>query len=421
MQQRTDARQLVEQGEGLLLHNSPREAAAAFSTAVQADPADPAGHLGLAEANFALGAFGIVNAAARQVLQLVHEGFDASLAQALLYVIEQRYDLASQELDRSVSLDPTRAYAHALRGYVLRRLGNAYDGSLAEARAARQSGNREISALFPSPTPAVAARPSAPPTGAAALGSYPNPASAATAQNNADTARPWNQRSAVERQVVRVNFLARGTPIVTYTLIVLNVAIYVACAVLSKDFITPVTDVNNPIYNFGIQQGSLMQHDPIQFYRIFTAMFLHYGIAHIGLNMISLLSVGVITERIFGRGRFLLIYFVGGILGGLAQAFITPDTASLGASGAIFAIFGAFGAFALLRRRSLGNAGNSILGQWIFFLALNLYFSFSNTSTIGAWDHLGGLAAGLIIGAVVILMTSSRQRRSSGGAIGPLG
>jgi membrane associated rhomboid family serine protease len=74
----------------------------------------------------------------------------------------------------------------------------------------------------------------------------------------------------------------------------------------------------------------------------------------------------------------------------------------LGASGAIFGIFGAFGAFIVLRRQFL-RGGNAIIGQWLFWLAINLYFDFSQSQlNIGTADHIGGVVAGFILGAILI-------------------
>jgi rhomboid protease GluP len=150
---------------------------------------------------------------------------------------------------------------------------------------------------------------------------------------------------------------------------------------------------------------SAVINDPLQSYRFLTAMFLHANLLHIGLNMLSLYFIGVITERVFGTGRFLIIYFLSGIVGGLAQfgldIYMNTPGAAVGASGAIFGVFGALGAFFLLRRRALGPAGNSLIGQWFFWLLINLVFSFS-VPGIAAFDHIGGLAAGLVLGALLL-------------------
>jgi membrane associated rhomboid family serine protease len=242
------------------------------------------------------------------------------------------------------------------------------------------------------------------------------------------------------RALLRLRLLLATTPAVTYALMAVNIAIYQLCAALSLDIGTPLVirsgvlqrcvdsganlygcyqaGIPNPIYFYGSQIDQLITSNPLESYRFLSSMFLHANIIHIGLNMLSLYFVGVITERLFGAGRFTLIYFASGILASIAQfgADIlsgSPDV-GLGASGAIFGIFGAFGAFILLRRRALGPAANGIIGQWFFFLILNLVFSFGGFSILGSgiagFAHLGGLVAGLILGAVLAPQIGRRRR-----------
>ena len=430
MEQTTDVRSLVEQGDRALIEGRVNDAAEAFTRAVQADPTAVDGHLGLAKAYLALDNTAYVYMAAQQVQKLAPGSAASAIAQAILFVVERQYDAALRDLERAESLAPGNAYVHALRGYCYRRLNNSYDAMSAESKAARLSGHREWSHLFPAaPAPAVAASSassSASAPGGNVVAFAPNGA-IAPADGRQAGPRSWDQRSALERQMVRARFLTRDIPIVTYTLMAINIVVYIACALVAGDFGNPFparylvntstgvfagTDPSNPIYNFGVQQGLLIQHDPTQVYRILTAMFLHEGIIHIGANMLSLYFVGVITERLFGRWRFLLIYFAGGIIAGVAQAFLTPDVPALGASGAIFAIFGAFGAFALLYRRALGPAGGAIIGQWVFWLAINLYISYTNPG-IGLYDHLGGLISGFVLGMVLArsVVQGSRRKR----------
>src|SRR5579863_5071710 len=137
MESSTDVRGLIEQGDALLLDGQVREAAADYARAVQIDPAAVGGHLGLAKANFALSTFGVVYLACKEVLKLPADPGQAALAQALLYILDRRYDPAVQELERVAQVDPGQAYAHALRGYCLRQLNRSYDAQQAEGKARR--------------------------------------------------------------------------------------------------------------------------------------------------------------------------------------------------------------------------------------------------------------------------------------------
>jgi rhomboid protease GluP len=411
MEQQADVRSLVEQADTLLIQGRIQEAAAAYARAVQLDPGAVGAHLGLAQAYLALGSYGTVYAACQEVQRLAPESAEAAVAQAIRQVLEHHYDTAILQLDQADRLRPGWPYVHALRAYCFRRLGNSYDAMSAESKAARLSGNRNWSHLFPpvqAPAPVVAPAP----VGATAGNG--------TGASSGETVRSWQERSDLERRMVRMRFATRHVPIVTYTLMAINIVVYLATAAFAGNLLTPFTDYyvdaqtqifvrtagSNPLYDFGVEQGLLIMHQPLQAYRIVTAMFLHESIVHIGVNMLSLYFVGVITEQLFGRGRFLLIYFLGGIAGGIAQAFLVPAAPSLGASGAIFAIFGAFGAYMLANRHVLGRAANAIMGQWIFWLALNLYISFTNPN-IALYDHLGGLIVGFVLG---LLLTPSVMR-----------
>jgi len=383
MEQQTDVRALIERGNELLKDERIPEAAAEFARVAQVAPQDPSGHLGLAQTNLALGQYQIASMAVQQVRQLAPDSADAAMAEAIGAVIDRRYEAALDATDREIALDPTRAYSHALRAYIYRRLGRNYDAALSEARAARLSGKRDWDKLFPpadrAPLPYVPM-----PTPVAPSGAGPQAYAAP---------RPWDQRSQVERQMTRIRFLTRGLPIATFSLIIANIIVF------GLSVLFPV------IVRQGAMIDAAVLADPLQSYRFFTAMFLHDGLLHIGLNMLSLYFIGVITERVFGTGRFLIIYFVSGLIGGLAQFGLDVYTnnlgAAVGASGAIFGVFGALGAFFLLRRRALGPAGNSLIGQWFFWLLINLVFSFS-VPGIAAFDHIGGLAAGLVLGALLL-------------------
>ena len=390
MEQQTDIQTQLTRGDTLLKEGDVRGAAEEFANAVRAEPNNPGGHLGLAEASLALGDFATTQQACAEVLRLAPESAEGALARAILAALAQRFDLALHEVDHSIELDPTRGYAHALRAYTLRRLGQRYDGALAEARAGRTWGTRDLDHLFAAvPKPVAQA-----PTVAAGADLAPQiPAQPGPT--------PWQQRSARERQMVRARFMFHGIPVVTYTLMAINIFIYLLTAMSG-----------NLLYNLGASEGDLIAHDPIQAYRILTSMFLHVSLIHIGANMLSLFFVGIIVERLFNSGRFTIIYFASGIIAGIAQAVITPTIPSVGASGAIFGIFGAFGAFLLMRRRSLGPAVNAYIGQWVFWLAINLFISF-NDPNIALWAHLGGLVSGFVIGAIMTSMAGRRRIRAA--------
>jgi membrane associated rhomboid family serine protease len=126
-------------------------------------------------------------------------------------------------------------------------------------------------------------------------------------------------------------------------------------------------------------------------YRLVTTMFVHENVPHIALNMISLWIIGVPVESRLGRLRFLLTYFACGIVASaVSYLFLGPWGQSLGASGAIFGLLGVLAVLAYRERLNMQPI--------IMTIVLNLVFSFA-VPDIDWHDHLGGLGAGLVLGA----------------------
>ena len=124
-----------------------------------------------------------------------------------------------------------------------------------------------------------------------------------------------------------------------------------------------------------------------EFYRLFTSMFLHYGLLHLAVNMWALWVLGRNLEGALGPIRFSILYVVSGLGGSVACYVFTPAAASAGASGALFGLFAAL--FILLRR--LGRDTSSIVPV----LVINLIFSFVPGISLAA--HLGGLVTGAVL------------------------
>lgn len=138
-----------------------------------------------------------------------------------------------------------------------------------------------------------------------------------------------------------------------------------------------------------------------EYYRLLTSMFLHYGIFHLLLNMYALWIVGGALEPLLGRARFLALYLLSGLGGGVATyLFAGVSTISAGASGAVFGLFAAF--YILMRR--LGRDTSMIT----MILVINLVITFL-VPNISIWGHLGGLVTGGII-AAGLAYAPARQR-----------
>jgi membrane associated rhomboid family serine protease len=138
-----------------------------------------------------------------------------------------------------------------------------------------------------------------------------------------------------------------------------------------------------------------------QWYRLITAAFLHYGIWHIFVNMYALLVLGPQLEAALGRVRYVALYTLAGIGGGVLSLALGPvNEQAAGASGAIFGLFGAL--YIIARHQKLQT--NLIVGM----IALNLVFSFT-FSNIDWRGHVGGLVVGAAVAAVYAYAPRGRR------------
>ena len=143
-------------------------------------------------------------------------------------------------------------------------------------------------------------------------------------------------------------------------------------------------------------------------WRLLSSVFLHSGAVHLGFNMISLYFLGSFVEVAFGRARFLALYLLSGLAGGLAYLYFGDFNApAVGASGAIFGLLGGILGYAL--RQGTFSWQNPLIRQLLILLALNLYIGFS-VPNISNTAHLGGLAGGFAFGWLVAPSIYSRKR-----------
>jgi membrane associated rhomboid family serine protease len=226
--------------------------------------------------------------------------------------------------------------------------------------------------------------------------------SAAVGQQCVECVRQGNKGS---RQAVGM-FGGRvsGTPVVTYTLIALNVIGYLieladGKAIYYGQMVGGAYDPN--LHELvGVALGD--------WYRLITSAFMHeppsggFGIFHILFNMWALWILGPALEGLLGRARFLTVYIVSALAGSVLFYLLAPANASaVGASGAIFGLLGAW--FVLSRRLRMNPR------VIVFWIVINLVFTFTVHGI--AWQgHLGGLIAGSALTAGFVY--APRQNRT---------
>jgi membrane associated rhomboid family serine protease len=169
---------------------------------------------------------------------------------------------------------------------------------------------------------------------------------------------------------------------ITRALIVLNVAVFILQQVIPGQRVA----LKGDLFNFVV----LTQHE---YWRLFTAMFLHANIIHLGVNMLSLYFIGSFFEQLAGRGKYIAIYLLAGLAGNAAALVLAPvNSAEVGASTAIFGVFAALLVHVYRNRHAYPS---QVLGQLVFWMALNLILTFTNSSI--SWQgHIGGLVGGIV-------------------------
>jgi membrane associated rhomboid family serine protease/TPR repeat protein len=182
-------------------------------------------------------------------------------------------------------------------------------------------------------------------------------------------------------------------PIVTWALVAANIAWFLFVASQGGGWLAPQPGV---IIHWGSNFGPLTLNG--EWWRLFTCMFVHFGLLHLTFNMWVLWSIGRMIERMFGSLHYALLYVLAGLCGSMASLWWQPNVHSAGASGAIFGLLGGLLAFILnpvsgvpptiaASQRRIGFA----------FIAYNLIGGFTHHGIDNA-AHLGGLVGGFVMG-----------------------
>jgi membrane associated rhomboid family serine protease len=192
-------------------------------------------------------------------------------------------------------------------------------------------------------------------------------------------------------RVVRRGY-AGGDPILTYTLIGVNVLAYIGTVVSGSSATGSVGGTKSLLYDAALN-GPLVAHG--DWWRVITSGFMHYGLLHLLFNMYALYILGTMLEPAIGRIRFALIYFISLIAGAVGALIVTPDAFTAGASGAIFGLLGA--AVVIMRNRGVNPLESGI----VVWLGLNLLITFT-ISNISIGGHIGGLIGGTIAASLLV-------------------
>lgn len=150
-----------------------------------------------------------------------------------------------------------------------------------------------------------------------------------------------------------------------------------------------------------------------EYYRLFTCMFLHFGIEHLFYNMLLLIFVGDTLEKVAGKVRYLLIYIIGGLVGNIVSVWAGMGSAeyavSAGASGAIFAVIGALIWIVLRNKGRLEGYSSQRL---VLMAGLSVVNGLTETG-IDNWAHIGGLAGGFLLALLLYRKKAGAMQKES--------
>lgn len=170
----------------------------------------------------------------------------------------------------------------------------------------------------------------------------------------------------------------------SHVLVAINVIVFALMWLVDRNISSMTLIHFGAKVNFMIVDG--------QWFRLITPMFLHVDFFHLLFNSMALASFGTETEMIFGKAKFLIIYFVSGLCGSVGS-LIFSQSVSAGASGAIFGLIGANIYLLTLNKEMYKRVfGNSIL----FLLAINLIYGITNP-LIDDSAHIAGFIGGFLV------------------------
>lgn len=188
-------------------------------------------------------------------------------------------------------------------------------------------------------------------------------------------------------------------PIVTITLIVMNIILFAMQVSYGDDF----------TYQYSVIPRNVTDGGSFPWITLFSAMFMHGSLSHIGGNMLYLYVFGDNVEDDLGHGRFLIFYLLTGLVATFAQVYANPDSQipNLGASGAISGILGAY---LILHTRNRVKVWMFWFVFWVpayFVLGLYAVTQFLSASTamydsstgggVAYMAHVGGFVAGVVL------------------------
>ena len=184
---------------------------------------------------------------------------------------------------------------------------------------------------------------------------------------------------------------------INLVIVVCNILVFLAVT------LTGGTESSRHMMDCGAAYAPLIESG--EYYRLFTSMFLHFGIQHLINNMLLLLFLGDYLERAVGKTRYLVIYLGGGLVGNLCSylhelSLMKTGEAPAVSAGASGAIFSAVGAMLVLLAFRKGRLEDLTFRRMVVMAVLSLLVGFQS-SNVDNFAHIGGFLAGAVLMAVL--------------------
>lgn len=192
----------------------------------------------------------------------------------------------------------------------------------------------------------------------------------------------------------------KDKPWITIGIIAINIIMYFVTAYLS--YVYAKGSIFNSNINVLILLGAKVNEliSEGQYFRLVSCMFLHGGIVHLAVNMYSLYAIGPMIEKVYGKTKYIAIYFFAGICASIFS-YVFSISVSIGASGAIFGLLGAVLVFAI---KSKGKTGNAFIRSILSIIFINILIGVT-LPNIDNFAHVGGLLGGMLISFLVTFRT----------------
>lgn len=193
---------------------------------------------------------------------------------------------------------------------------------------------------------------------------------------------------------------------VTPILVAINILIFVLMLASGVHFMTPEIQ---DLIDWGANLRGLTLDG--QWWRLFTACFIHIGVLHILMNVYALIYIGLILEPYLGKTRFLAAYLITGFVASLASLWWHDATVSAGASGAVFGMYGVF--IAMMSTNLLDKSlKQALMTSILVFVGFNLFNGLKPNSGIDNAAHIGGLISGILVGFAFVPSLKQKENKS---------